>query len=312
MLQSAQHMPEAMHIKTTMHGPANRISMFSKQDPEKESEDESDAEGSDSGETPTAAAADGSTEKPAALTPEALNEHETIIGIDQENIPTPMKLFDAFQATMDKLRTQATKIVQASLRAPSGDDVIGAVAKAAAQEHVRRISVDLQDIAKQMAKSKGSAKAELERLVCQQEANGNMKTSTEALAVPAGKPLSMFDAAAFPGAFTEFLFGDCVPFLPRQRALTCQQIFDALLNREELEYNLPADEELYKASELSRFDSPEFCTVFADYLRKMKLFQSCRASFERPACLASGIGSKHTWPLKMSGHRLKDGVCESA
>ena len=38
----------------------------------------------------------------------------------------------------------------------------------------------------------------------------------EALAVPTGKPLSMFDPSCLPAAYTEFLFGDCVPFLKRE------------------------------------------------------------------------------------------------
>ena len=62
----------------------------------------------------------------------------------------------------------------------------------------------------------------------------------------------------------------------------CQQIFDALPSREELEYALPQDETPYRASGRSRFDSPEFYAVFASFLRSMKLLQSCKAAFDRP------------------------------
>ena len=92
----------------------------------------------------------------------------------------------------------------------------------------------------------------------------------------------MFDSSALPAAYTEFLFGDCVPFLKRDTPATCQQIFDALPNREELEYTLPEDTEPYKANPRSRFDSPEFYAVFSSFLRTLKLFQSTRAALDRP------------------------------
>ncbi len=103
----------------------------------------------------------------------------------------------------------------------------------------------------------------------------------QALAVPSGKALSIFDPSALPAAYTEFLFGDCVPFLKRETPVTCQQIFAALPAREELEYSLPHDEEPYRASGRSRFDSPEFYALFASFLRTLKLFQSCKASMSR-------------------------------
>ena len=106
-----------------------------------------------------------------------------------------------------------------------------------------------------------------------------------ALAVPSGKLLSLLDSTTLPAAYIEFLFGDCVPFLKRETPLTCQQIFDALPEREELEYSLPDDEEVYIASLRSRFDSAEFYAVFASILRTLKLFQSVRGAVERTSFL---------------------------
>ena len=34
LIQGATHMPEASHVKTTMHGPASRMAMFSRQEPD--------------------------------------------------------------------------------------------------------------------------------------------------------------------------------------------------------------------------------------------------------------------------------------
>ena len=134
----------------------------------------------------------------------------------------------------------------------------------------------MQDIARELRKNK-VAEAEWQRLVVATE-----DQESTALAVPTGKPLSMFDSSALPAAYTEFLFGDCVPFLKRDTPATCQQIFDALPNREELEYTLPEDTEPYKANPRSLFDSPKFYAVFSCVLRTLKLFQSTRATLERP------------------------------
>ena len=104
--------------------------------------------------------------------------------------------------------------------------------------------------------------------------------------MPTGRPLSIFDPASFPAAYTEFLFGDCVPFLKRACPVTAQQVFDALPRREELEYALEDDEakygERYRASARFRWDTTEFYLVFASFLRSLKLCQSVKASFDRP------------------------------
>ena len=142
-----------------------------------------------------------------------------------------------------------------------------------------KVAVDMGDIARHMAKSKGGL-AELERMAADQ-AKQEQQEPMQALAVPAGKALSIFNPSALPAAYTEFLFGDCVPFLKRETPVTCQQIFAALPAREELEYSLADDKEPYTASTRSRFDSPEFYALFASFMRLLKLLQSCRASMNR-------------------------------
>ena len=84
-----------------------------------------------------------------------------------------------------------------------------------------------------------------------------------------------------PAAFTEFLYGDCVPFLKRLTPVTAQQVFDALPNREELEYTLDGEKE-YQASEQSRWDTPEFYALATSFLRALRIQQSVKASLERP------------------------------
>ena len=135
------------------------------------------------------------------------------------------------------------------------------------------------DIAKSLAKSP-TQQAELQKLIASQTEN-EQSSCRDALVVPTGKPLSIFDPAALPSAYTEFLFGDCVPFLKRETPVTLQQIFDALPSREELEYHLDSDEDRYLANDRSRWDTPEFYAAFASILRSLKILQSVKASFDR-------------------------------
>jgi hypothetical protein len=136
------------------------------------------------------------------------------------------------------------------------------------------------DIARSLSRTSKS-RAELQSLVTGQ-AESEQQQPFEALAVPSGKPLSIFDTTALPAAYTEFLFGDCVPFLKRDTPVTVQQIFDALPSREELQYDLEDDEEPYRASDRSRWDTAEFYAVFCSFLRSLKILQSVKAAMDRP------------------------------
>ena len=89
---------------------------------------------------------------------EELNEHETIIGIDEQSCPKPLRLFQAWNASMEKLDAQAAKFAQANMQHIAGDDGAHVAAqKVATKEFVRNsIAVDIIDIAKQMAKTSGA------------------------------------------------------------------------------------------------------------------------------------------------------------
>ena len=109
------------------------------------------------------------------------------------------------------------------------------------------------DIARQINRT-SRGREELQRLAAGCVDND----ANTALIVPTGKPLSIFDAAVLPAAYTEFLFGDSVPFLQRQTPVTRRQIFVALPSRVELEYCLAGDLVAHVASARSRFDTPSF------------------------------------------------------
>ena len=176
---------------------------------------------------------------------------------------------------------QAAKFAQAKFHQRSGQNVATAVAKEVATTEVVRtsIAVDMADVARQMTRSSKTC-AELQSLVTAQSGD-EQKQPQQTLAMPTGKPLSVFDPLALPAAYTEFLCGDCMPFLKRDTPIICQQIFAALPSREELQYALKGDVEPYQASDRSRYDTPEFYAVFASFLRSLKLLQATKASFNR-------------------------------
>ena len=109
---------------------------------------------------------------------------------------------------MTKLDAEAAKHAQAEMQQRSGEDAASAIAEqVASKEFVRTtIAVDLRDIASRMCRS-SQARVEVESLFTAQAANEEAP-ARQALAVPTGKPLSIFDPQALPAAYTEFLFGD--------------------------------------------------------------------------------------------------------
>ena len=129
--ESAQAMPEAADVCTVMQGPANRIPMFSRQGAEGDQDSagnigsEEQAGGTDlhraaGGEQQQGRAsskeehADGDCEH-TPLPVEPLSEHETVIGVDGESCPRPLRLFEAWDASMAKLDAAAAKHAQAEM-----------------------------------------------------------------------------------------------------------------------------------------------------------------------------------------------------
>ena len=93
----------------------------------------------------------------------------------------------------------------------------------------------------------------------------------------------MLDPPAWSAAFTEFLYGDCVPNLSRPRPVAMRNLFHYLASREELEYSLDADKSdplipggCYKAPAQSRWNTPEFMAIFADVVRKIRVLQTTK------------------------------------
>ena len=181
LLESAQAMPEAADVRTTMHGPANRIPLFSRQEEQEDQDgggDSSDEEQGDGADLHRAAAtvANASNDKVASALGESvgedsdppaepLNEHETIIGVDEDSVPKTLRLFEAWNASVERLNAEAAKFAQAELKQREGDDSASAIARQVGTKELVRtsIAVDMIDIAKQMSKSSKTL-ADLEML----------------------------------------------------------------------------------------------------------------------------------------------------
>ena len=87
--------------------------------------------------------------------------------------------------------------------------------------------------------------------------------------VPGNQLLSMFDPSTWTQCFSEFWYGDALPNMSEQKQkprLSYEELFEALLDREELEYQLDTDGTIYRAVCKSRFDTQEHSIVFGDTL----------------------------------------------
>ena len=96
-----------------------------------------------------------------------------------------------------------------------------------------------------------------------------MSTTLHRYIAPSSVTRDRASTSALPAAYTEFLFGDCAPFLDRETPGACHHIFAALPSREELEYSLLEDSEPHVVGSRFRFDTPEFYAVFASFLRTL-------------------------------------------
>ena len=94
----------------------------------------------------------------------------------------------------------------------------------------------------------------------------------------------MFDSGTWTQCLSEFWYGDALPNMCEQLQnprVTFEELFETLLDREELEYHLDADITSYRALAKSRFDTPEHTIIFGDTLRRLLLFRGTRMALKR-------------------------------
>ena len=102
--------------------------------------------------------------------------------------------------------------------------------------------------------------------------------------VPGDKFLSMFNSSTWTQCFSEFWYGDALPNMSERQQkpkLTFEELFEALPDREELEYQLDSGSTVYCVMSKSRFDTPEHAIIFGDTLRRLLLFRGTRMALKR-------------------------------
>ena len=112
VLDGAHEMPEVAGVKTTLHGPGNRISVCSRQEP-LGSSSERDSDNDRIGEVPADAEP---VDAEASLRPEELNEQEAIVGMDESACPPALQLFEAWQNSIELFNREADKFVKGGRR----------------------------------------------------------------------------------------------------------------------------------------------------------------------------------------------------
>ena len=156
------------------------------------------------------------------------------------------------------------------------DSVFQPVADEGGRQHMQSIILDVQASSRFFDHD---SLAQVERFIA--ENDRRMTVCPSALAIPAQKPMSSFDARTWPACYTEWWFGDGAPSLERQRPMLFEQCAQRLYEIEEMEYSLETDEVQYVASTQSRFVKPEIVAVLGDVVRRMKMSRGTRAAIGR-------------------------------
>ena len=311
LVQSAQYVPESEELRVTMDGPAQRQSLFAGDEeaaevPEEAVEEGAEEEGAhehaDAVVPPatTMIAIDPASEPRPVQLFQAMQTKLQLVHQEAGKLARATARMETCEEGSMAASSGAAQPAAAQADAPSGASqpagtqadaeeaspasdeadiarVSARTAAVAAQGECKRIVLDVQSIIRQLSKTN---KAKLDSIAAGPLTGDALQAF--AIAVPTTKPLSIFNAATWSACFTEFFFGDCTPRLERRPVpVSVEELFGALVVREELEYQLEADQDVYKARARSRFDDPEMIAIFGDTLRRMLTLQMVGAAFDR-------------------------------
>jgi len=276
LIECAVQMPEVERYAATRRGPGTIRDPLDAAQPDDDASDElaDDESGEECAPGNEAEHAPRSDERPAdTKSDELLNQFETPIGVDPTAAPDFVQHVAAFKAQLELVQDASKHLRADSVAQPVDQDSTSATvtAQAAAEEVRYRAVVDLREAAQKLDKHRFEEKAKL--LEC---------ANNKALFVPSGKAMSMFSPHTWSKCFSEFWYGDCLPNMPHQQPrLSFEELFEALPDREELEYQLDTDKSPYRAKSQSRFDTPEHAIVFGDTLKRLLLFKGTRMALKR-------------------------------
>ena len=205
-------------------------------------------------------------------------EAENLIGLDDAAENDPLQPYVVVQEQIRRLQEDQARIQRKEerLEAVEGDgQVVAGMQLTAAREACRGHALELREVCRRLAdRHEKEIEKELQLLEKKEDSGGSV------LVVQAGQLLSMFVPEAWCLAFTEFFFGDCLPFDQRRLVrIAPGALMAALLKREELTYQLATDTMPYIALPTSRWDNPEMVAMFADTLRRQKLLMATKMNF---------------------------------
>ena len=206
------------------------------------------------------------------------DEAENLIGLDEAAENDPLQHYVVLQNQVRRLQEDQGRIErrEAKARQARGDQgVVAEMQVTAAREACHGHTLELREVCRRLSdRHERAVEAELQLL------EGARESDSSVLCVQSGALLSMFVPESWCLCFTEFFFGDCLPFdKSRPVRLPPQTLMECLLRREELEYALEEDEEVYVAVAGSRWDNPEVTAMFADTIRRQKLLMATKMNF---------------------------------
>ena len=273
----AVHMEEANMFRPNLSGPASARAAEAAAGSRKDEMVEMGA----SDEEPEVLEVEG--EEPAAVARgEAgqceAEEAENLIGLDEAAENDPLQHYVVIQEQVRRLQEDQARLQrkEEKRQAAEGEaQVVAGMQVTAARETCRGHALELREVCRRLAdRHDEEIEKELQLLERPQADAANV------LVVEAGQLLSMFLPESWCLAFTEFFFGDCLPFDQRRPVrLAPEKVMAALLQREELVYHLATDAEQYVALPTSRWDNPEVTAMFADTLRRKRLLVATKMTF---------------------------------
>ena len=218
---------------------------------------------------------DSGSEFEAPEEPKTTNE--PIIALNDATDHDSTLMFSVFQQKMQILEEEAAKVAKNEKEELlECDGIQASCVDEGGRQVCRQIVLDLQDTVQRLH---GEARLRIEEAI--RESNAQTCPSPAALAVPTNQPLSWYQASTWPAAFVQFVYGDAVPGLSRDKNLLYEEVFEFLLNRQELSYQIPGEGLDFKPPGPNRFADPALICIFADVRRRLALLTSTRAVVNR-------------------------------
>jgi hypothetical protein len=300
ILQGAQAMDTLHTFKPTLDGPATmKAPTCNLPSGDKDPQVIDDDDGADATEHGTSEDGADAREHDAGDATEDANAStlpldmpaEFLIGMHEDDAHDPVDLMIVFQKNLELVQEAGKRIYNFEQRRvqAAGTEKAADVAATLAAEKTKHSAalVDLRRLANKMGRE---YQQQMTDALAAARMDGAKANTPRTLHIRAGKPVNMFEAAAWPSAFVEFFYGDCAPNLGRPQRVGVRELFHYLATREELEYSLEADTDdplipggRYRARPQSRWNSPEFMAIFADVVRKLRILQTTKHMWEGAA-----------------------------